>query len=429
MNALSLDAEALERRVKVERRTVRLGETEVDLIEVARRWPKNAQAEKRMFQSLFGKKLTLATAFVDNQALFAIGADYAERLAAMIGRRAACPRPRSATSRRSPRRCSTSRRRACRLSYLETARMARFAAGLVTQQDSIGPDEQQAVARLMTTAGRGAIVSTTNADGRRFEVTTHVPHSAIAGVASLNGALWRIALSPLVNPPMMPPLPVPPPHVTPAVNRPTDGTLYSYRRAIASAVPRPRPRSHYDALARPPPRKALAAFALVEVDWRGSGADLRRGRAVQRAPGAQPLGEQVRVAAWNIQRGRRFDELLRALREEPTLAAADVLLLSEVDCGMARSGNRHVARALAARSGSPTRSACPISCSRTIGARASTAWQPAGAGRGRRCCRGRRSRRSRTSTCPRCATSFPRRRSGWARSGRWCAGSPARLGR
>jgi endonuclease/exonuclease/phosphatase family metal-dependent hydrolase len=53
------------------------------------------------------------------------------------------------------------------------------------------------------------------------------------------------------------------------------------------------------------------------------------------------------VAAWNIQRGRRFDELLRALRDEPALAAADVLLLAEVDCGMARSANRHIARELA----------------------------------------------------------------------------------
>ena len=33
--------------------------------------------------------------------------------------------------------------------------------------------------------------------------------------------------------------------------------------------------------------------------------------------------------------------------EEPALAAADVLLLAEVDHGMARSGNRHVARELA----------------------------------------------------------------------------------
>lgn len=72
---------------------------------------------------------------------------------------------------------------------------------------------------------------------------------------------------------------------------------------------------------------------------------------VHEAAGARPLGPGVRVAAWNIQRGRRFDALVRALREEPALAAADVLLLAEVDCGMARSANRHVARELAAALG------------------------------------------------------------------------------
>jgi hypothetical protein len=68
--------------------------------------------------------------------------------------------------------------------------------------------------------GQGAIVTTTNASGRRYEMTTHVPRSAIMGAARLNGALWRVALSPLVNPPMMPPMPVPPPHVAPSLNAP-----------------------------------------------------------------------------------------------------------------------------------------------------------------------------------------------------------------
>ena len=84
MDALAIDGAALARRVKIGRRTVHFGETDVDLIEVGVDWPKNAQAERRMFESLFGKKLTLATAFVGNQALFAIGADYPQRLAAMI---------------------------------------------------------------------------------------------------------------------------------------------------------------------------------------------------------------------------------------------------------------------------------------------------------------------------------------------------------
>ena len=93
-------------------------------------------------------------------------------------------------------------------------------------------------------------------------------------------------------------------------------------------------------------RKALVRSEL----WKSIGAEVERICSAVEAhahAGARPLGERARVAAWNIQRGRRFDELLRALRDEPALAAADVLLLAEVDCGMARSANRHIARELA----------------------------------------------------------------------------------
>ena len=225
MNALMLDDKALGSHVKVGRRTVRLDDTEVDLIEVSVAWPKSAEAERHMFESLFGKKLTLATAFVGDQALFTIGADYQERLAAMIGTARGVPASSLGDEPAFAEALQYKQAARVSLSYLETARMAHLAAGLVQQQGNLGLEQEQAVANLMSAVGRGAIVSTTNADGRRFEMTTHVPHTAIAGVASLNGALWRIALSPLVNPPMMPPMPVPPPHVTPRVNRPTEGSL------------------------------------------------------------------------------------------------------------------------------------------------------------------------------------------------------------
>lgn len=58
-------------------------------------------------------------------------------------------------------------------------------------------------------------------------------------------------------------------------------------------------------------------------------------------------GKPLRVVAWNIQRGSRLDALRHALREDPVLSGADVVLLSEVDLGMGRSGNRNVARELA----------------------------------------------------------------------------------
>lgn len=96
-------------------------------------------------------------------------------------------------------------------------------------------------------------------------------------------------------------------------------------------------------------RKALLRSPL----WREIGGEVERVCcAVEKEDvAAAPLGARARVVAWNIQRGRRFDALVRALTRDPILSRADVLLLSEVDCGMARSGNRHVARELAAALG------------------------------------------------------------------------------
>jgi endonuclease/exonuclease/phosphatase family metal-dependent hydrolase len=63
--------------------------------------------------------------------------------------------------------------------------------------------------------------------------------------------------------------------------------------------------------------------------------------------GAAPARERYRFAAWNIERGIELDAQLEALRSHPYLSACDVLLLSEVDIGMARSANRDVVRTLA----------------------------------------------------------------------------------
>jgi endonuclease/exonuclease/phosphatase family metal-dependent hydrolase len=63
--------------------------------------------------------------------------------------------------------------------------------------------------------------------------------------------------------------------------------------------------------------------------------------------GAAPIIDKTRVVVFNAERGRHFDAICALLREHPQLQGADVVLLSEVDWGMARSGNRHVARDLA----------------------------------------------------------------------------------
>ncbi len=56
---------------------------------------------------------------------------------------------------------------------------------------------------------------------------------------------------------------------------------------------------------------------------------------------------KIRTVAWNIERGMCLDEVARLLKDHSELTRADVLLLSELDWGMARTGNRFVARELA----------------------------------------------------------------------------------
>ena len=51
----------------------------------------------------------------------------------------------------------------------------------------------------------------------------------------------------------------------------------------------------------------------------------------------------ISVLAWNIERGIQLDGIIEALKNEPDLRDKDLLLLTELDYGMARSGNRFVA--------------------------------------------------------------------------------------
>lgn len=56
----------------------------------------------------------------------------------------------------------------------------------------------------------------------------------------------------------------------------------------------------------------------------------------------------ISAAAWNIERGIVFDGIKNALTGDPRLADKDVYLVTELDHGMARSGNRFVAGEIAA---------------------------------------------------------------------------------
>ena len=63
---------------------------------------------------------------------------------------------------------------------------------------------------------------------------------------------------------------------------------------------------------------------------------------------APTAGRAVKAVAWNIERGICTDAICRLLQDHRDLRDPDVLLLSELDWGMARTENRFVVRDIAA---------------------------------------------------------------------------------
>jgi endonuclease/exonuclease/phosphatase family metal-dependent hydrolase len=61
----------------------------------------------------------------------------------------------------------------------------------------------------------------------------------------------------------------------------------------------------------------------------------------------RPAPERLGVVAWNVERGKRIDGVLAVMSEHERLREADLHLLTEVDIGVGRSGNRNVPRELA----------------------------------------------------------------------------------
>jgi len=108
--------------------------------------------------------------------------------------------------------------------------------------------------------------------------------------------------------------------------------------------------AHFPELARFGSTKELEASPLYarlrpEVERVLDGVergDFTRGREADAANTGS-----IRATAWNIERGTRFEGVVRVLAEHPLMSKSDVLLLTELDYGMARSGNLHVTRELA----------------------------------------------------------------------------------
>ncbi|HEY6293364.1 MAG TPA: endonuclease/exonuclease/phosphatase family protein [Terriglobia bacterium] len=63
--------------------------------------------------------------------------------------------------------------------------------------------------------------------------------------------------------------------------------------------------------------------------------------------GKAPARPRYRFVAWNLERGLELNAQIEAFHSHPYLSAADVLLLTETDLGMARTQNRHVAQEIA----------------------------------------------------------------------------------
>jgi endonuclease/exonuclease/phosphatase family metal-dependent hydrolase len=110
--------------------------------------------------------------------------------------------------------------------------------------------------------------------------------------------------------------------------------------------------AHFAELARFDSTKALEASPLYarlkpEVERVLEGVECGDFTGERAAAGDEDSAGAIRATAWNIERGQRLEGIVRVLREHPLMSKSDVLLLTELDYGMARSGNLHVTRELA----------------------------------------------------------------------------------
>ena len=92
----------------------------------------------------------------------------------------------------------------------------------------------------------------------------------------------------------------------------------------------------------PEAERILNAVVVSEPPASAGGQPVARNR-----PAAHAAGSDMRALAWNLERGIRLGGIANALKTDDRLTDRDVLLLSELDYGMARSGNRFVAKELA----------------------------------------------------------------------------------
>lgn len=104
---------------------------------------------------------------------------------------------------------------------------------------------------------------------------------------------------------------------------------------------------HFPTLATCPSTKELEEHPLYQRLRPTVQKVLRTPETGSYALRSAPAKPRYRILAWNLERGIELDGQLEALRTHDYLTTCDVLLLTETDVGMARSGNRAVAQVLA----------------------------------------------------------------------------------
>lgn len=104
---------------------------------------------------------------------------------------------------------------------------------------------------------------------------------------------------------------------------------------------------HFEAIKRFTTLEALQASPLYEKH----GAEIERvinGVAWSNTiPPPEMPPKHIRVVAWNIERGLKIDGVIHQLQNNPTLAKADILLITEADIGMGRTDNRNIPQEIA----------------------------------------------------------------------------------
>ncbi|MEO6050925.1 MAG: endonuclease/exonuclease/phosphatase family protein [Pyrinomonadaceae bacterium] len=98
---------------------------------------------------------------------------------------------------------------------------------------------------------------------------------------------------------------------------------------------------------KPEVERVMNAVVVEDLSEPGAGATGSPHGSHKNPVTTVPGSDPIRALAWNLERGIRFGGIVATLKNHSELKDKDILLLTELDYGMARSGNRFVAQEIA----------------------------------------------------------------------------------